>query len=119
MLASLIVSEDGAKGNGEQVSVRGIPWMAGQGCCGVESEGVMQIPLCGISDFSQHWTGASFVSWSSSEYPECCIAPGGVSERKFSLGLTPGSGSIGCSVLPPPHPEIHSTHIHTHTAPST
>ena len=94
MLATLIVSEDGVKGNGEQVLVRGIPWMAGQGCCGVvESEGVMQIALDGISDFSQHWTGASFVSWSSSEYPECCIAPGGVSERKFSL----------------------HTHTHTHT----
>lgn len=79
-----------------------------------ESESVIQIPLDDISDFSQRWTRASFISWSSFEYAKCCIVPVEVSEGKFSLGFNPGSCSIGCSILPPPHSEIYNIHTHTH-----
>lgn len=93
VLAILTVTEAGVKGKGEQGSlVRGLP---------VGQNGVEKSACDADSDFMQHWQGASFISWSSSGYPKCRIAPGGASQRKFSLRLNAGPCSIGCSILLP------------------
>lgn len=69
---------------------------------GVEkSEGVAQISLDSVADFSQRWQGASFISWSSSGYPKCHIAPGGVSEKNFLEDSVVAHAALGCSTLPP------------------
>lgn len=84
---------------------------------GVEKpEGVMQVSWDSVAEFSQCWQGASIILWSSSGHPKCRIAPGKVSERKFSLRFNCGLCSTGCSILPP-SPLRYTTHTQTLSLP--